>query len=252
MPIIKFVCPTFSEDIEAEAPLSKILSLTSFPDLCTEQRMPFQERLNSIVTKAHELDIPLALVDGILDNTPALSYSTWESGRDIFELQEHRALSLLPIDTDPKPATLLAQIIYHRRKYIGEGHKDCPTGTEQRYLEVRYSESFGIFSLSESKSGEISVDRELGTVAGELPLTPANIPLNKFISAVEKFSSFIAFQPAIKTTDSTIHLNRYGFVCVEKSPPDTDELHNFVRMKELRFMQVDINGPKPWPRPPLT
>jgi hypothetical protein len=240
MPFTQYVCPTFSEDFPASDGLRTVLERSSFTPLRELKEEGFESVLEGLIRYIDDQALPLALVDGALENTPCTKFNAFDEDSP-FVVTHHRVLTILPALEEVVPATALCQIIFHARKYLGDTIPDADSqlslirGSDQYFLYVYFSEHFGFSSVERDDS--ISV--ELGVAVGSLPTAPNGVATKILIDAISKVGNYcqglkfpVAKDPRLK--GSTARL--YTVEDSAHSDWDDDQLKDFVRMKALRFI----------------
>jgi hypothetical protein len=239
MPFTQYVSPTFAECLEPKDALATVLTRTAFPDVCKEVVRPAKKLIEQIVKAAHALPIPIALVEGVLVNTPATRFSTFEPDSE-FCATMHRALTFIPAQNEAVPATALAQIIYHQREYLGEVYEDSEgwtlrPGDIQFFGHIYYSSHYGFFAIEDGGK----IEPGFGIIAGSMPHAPKGLSSKACIDAISEFGSFCAERSLVASRDKKTIIQTLHFETIEDAAHaewDTNELSDFVKMQKLEFV----------------
>ena len=237
MPFTQYINTTFKEALPKSTALQSVLNYSSFSPLEELDQPTVVGRVEAVLRIAHDQPTPLALVDGILRNTPGENSNTFDPKSEFVALY-HRVLTVLPGEGDVRPSTALLQVIFEERQYLGDPYEgpspeyNLNPGDKQLFLSIHYSQSFGMFGITSD-----SMEKLPGTAIGGPPIAPNGVGANALNQAISNIGLHCGDLSTLSQTTQGLSVTTIPFFHVGKSSEsDDDELSKFVSMDRLEFL----------------
>ena len=230
MGFTKYVCPTFSEDVDFGTVLER--SRTKFHG---SYPADVRELVDSVLVYLNEQSYQLALVDGALKGTPADKERFQSFGKpDLWEIQFHGAFTVLPYNDRIIPCSPFIQLVRHVRKYIGESRYNewgsINTGDVQDDMTLYYENNRCMGSVNE----DMEIKPKIGSI-GRYPIEPNGAALAQVLNTLTEIDRMV-YGRGLRCPPPL----RFGvqglFIVGKRENDDVDQIAEFLNMPELVFV----------------
>lgn len=224
MSLIKYMCPTFEEELDSDTLISRVLDSHH----SGEAEIAFFRGLLELIDNQPFNSV---VVDSLLKRTPGDpdKWNTFENP-DKWDVLKHDSYAVFPYGKEIKACTPLMLITSHKRKYKGESKEYIKRGEVRHFKAIYYEQMLSLFNIK-------SIDSEpehVGFLEGQHPENPSDIALQPIIKSIETIASYIN-----RKIDSLDGWREDSFVIIGKSArDDVYLLEEFYKNGQIEFAQL--------------